>query len=280
MKHCVLLLFLLLAAFAASGADETTSVNVKEDARKAAANLRQLTRQQREAAIAEIRGLLFMPDDSSAYSSKTGSDKVEVKQGGKSKGKTTVPYRNVRQGAQFIGTDGKLYDFYAAQRSAGSSARKKEAWKQAKLYIYRAGQKAAFSAFEDELTALEVQRSIYFLQQMSPELRASMFAEVLGLLYLDNGQDPYTGKTLYNTISGEKVPYQECRNGVRFVDAQGVSHTMVEAREVEKSQGKPWRTWWFGVKLGIHRVGHEAIFAPFEAEIQAMREHASGKVAP
>ncbi|MGN0836590.1 MAG: hypothetical protein ACI4OS_04045 [Akkermansia sp.] len=245
-------------------------VNVREHTQKVTSYLRQMPRAQREAALAEMRGLLFMENGSSAYSSKTGSDTVEVRQGRKVIGKTKVPFRQVHQGAKFIGTDGKLYDFYAAQRS--DRGRETDAWKQAKLHIYRAGVDAAFTSFGGELRELEVQRGRYFLRQMSPELRAALFAEVLGLLYLEGGGNAYTGKTCYSTIGGERVPYPEYRSGAKFVDAQGNVHGIAEVRAEANEQGKAWRTWWPGVKLNMHRAGQDAILAPFRAEIKAMRE--------
>ncbi len=248
-------------------------VNVREHTQKVTSYLRQMPRAQREAALAEMKGLLFMENGSSAYSSKKGSETVEVKQGRKVIGKAKVPFRHVHQGAKFIGTDGKLYDFYAAQRS--DKGRKTDAWKQAKLHIYRAGADAAFTSFAEELRELEVQRGRYFLKQMSPELRAALFAEVLGLLYLEDGRDAYTGRTLYSTIGGERVPYPEYREGAKFVDAQGKVHGIAEVRAAANERGKAWRTWWPGVKLNMHRAGQDAILAPFKAEIKAMKEYAN-----
>lgn len=261
-------------------AEDDRPVNVEQYARSATNSLRKLPRVTREAALAEMSMLLFMPDGSDAYSSKMGSDTVEVRQGSKVMGKTRVPYRYVTQGAQFIGTDGQLYDYYAAQRSVGSSAHKKDAWKQAKLYIYRAGKDAVSSRFQDELKEMEVQRGIYFLNQMSPELRAALFAEVLGLLFLEDGSDAFTGKILYSTICGERVPYRAYRSGAMFVDAQGQERSIDQVRKAENDRGKAWRTWWPGVKLNIHHAGQEAIFAPFRKEIRAMEEYAAARRNP
>ena len=261
------LLLILMAGMMLVGliAGAAVPVNVREHTQKVTSYLRQMPRAQREAALAEMKGLLFMENGSSAYSSKKGSEKVI--------GKAKVPFRHVHQGAKFIGTDGKLYDFYAAQRS--DKGRKTDAWKQAKLHIYRAGADAAFTSFAEELRELEVQRGRYFLKQMSPELRAALFAEVLGLLYLEDGRDAYTGRTLYSTIGGERVPYPEYREGAKFVDAQGKVHGIAEVRAAANERGKAWRTWWPGVKLNMHRAGQDAILAPFKAEIKAMKEYAN-----
>lgn len=266
-KFIQIALALCLLAGMVDVAAGAAPVNVKEHTRQVNICLRKMQRAQREAVLAEMRGLLFMENGSSAYSSKRGSELVEVRQ----RGKVRVPFNYVQQGAKFIGGDGKLYDFYAARR--GNAALKQDVWKQAKLHIYRAGNEAAFEAFAEELQELEVQRGVYFLRQMTPVLRQALFAEVLGLLYLDGGQDAYTGKTKYSTISGERVPYPEYRNGARFMDAQGNEQGIAEARAAENERGKAWRTWWPGVKLNMHRAGQKPILAPFRAEIKAMREH-------
>lgn len=248
-------------------------VNVKEHTRQVNSCLRKMQRAQRDALLSEMRGLLFMENGSSAYSSKKGSELVEVKQRGKVVAKERVPFYYVQQGAKFIGGDGKLYDFYAARR--GGTVQKQDVWKHAKLHIYRAGNEAAFESFAEELLELEVQRGIYFLRQMSPVLRQALFAEVLGLLYLEGGQDAYTGKTKYSTISGERVPYPEYRNCAKYMDAQGNEQGIAEVRTAENERGKAWRTWWPGVKLNMHRAGLKPILAPFKAEIKAMREYAA-----
>lgn len=270
-KFIQIALALCLLAGMVDVAAGAAPVNVKEHTRQVNICLRKMPRAQREAVLAEMRGLLFMENGSSAYSSKRGSELVEVSQRGKVVEKVRVPFNYVQQGAKFIGCDGKLYDFYAARR--GNAALKQDVWKQAKLHIYRAGNEAAFEAFAEELQELEVQRGVYFLRQMTPVLRQALFAEVLGLLYLDGGQDAYTGKTKYSTISGERVPYPEYRNGARFMDAQGNEQGIAEARAAENERGKAWRTWWPGVKLNMHRAGQKPILAPFRAEIKAMREH-------
>ena len=272
-KFIQMVLATCLLAGMVNVAPGSAPVNVKEHTRQVNSCMRKMPRAQREAVLAEMRGLLFMENGSSAYSSKRGSETVEVRQRGKVVEKVRVPFNYVQQGAKYIGGDGKLYDFYAARR--GNAALKQDVWKQAKLHIYRAGNEAAFEPFAEELQELEVQRGIYFLRQMTPVLRQALFAEMLGLLYLDGGQDAYTGKTKYSTISGERVPYPEYRNGARFMDAQGNEQGIAQVRAEENERGKAWRTWWPGVKLNMHRAGQKPILAPFRAEIKAMREHAS-----
>lgn len=264
----------LLAGAIASGAESAAPVNVKEYAREAGKHLRALPKVAREALLAQQRELLFCEDGQSAYTGKTGTEKVTVRQGKKTEIRRNN-FREVRREAVFIGSDGQLYNFRAVCDQHGKDGRKAEKWKAAGFYITLAGQKAALAPFEEDLQALEVQRGIYFLRQMRPELRAALFAEALGLLYLEDGRDAYTGKTRYTTIGGERVPYPEYREGAKFVDAQGKVHGIAQVRADEAARGKAWRTWWPGVKLNMHRAGQDAIFAPFKAEITAMQERAN-----
>ncbi len=274
MRRLLLILMagMMLGGISA-GAEESIPVNVREYVREAGKNLRGLPKMTREAWLAQQRGLLFCEDGRSPYTGVTGSEKVTIKRGKKEETHRNS-FKEVRREAVFIGSDGQLYNFRAVCDQHSKDARKADKWKAAGFYTSRAGEKAALAAFAEELRELEVQRGRYFLKQMSPELRAALFAEVLGLLYLEDGRDAYTGRTLYSTIGGERVPYPEYREGAKFVDAQGKVHGIAEVRAAANERGKAWRTWWPGVKLNMHRAGQDAIFAPFKAEIKAMKEEA------
>ncbi len=275
MNRILSLLLLCLALLTAGplGADEAKQpVNVKETLRKAVASLKLLNREQREAALAEVYGLLFMPDGRSAYSSKTSYQTLVVKERtGSVRGR--VPFRVVAQGAQFVGSEGKLYDFYAALPERGGTARKKEAWKQAKLYIHLAGKEAVKERFAEELALMEVQRAIGFLRRMSPALRQSLFAELLDLLYTDNGSLAFTGETREERIAGENVPYNRVARSAMYLDAQGNPRSYYGVKDEARAEGNAWTSWWSGVKLAIHHHGMERIFAPFREEIKAMQKH-------
>lgn len=262
-----------LCGVRASGTESAAPVNVKEYAREAAKSIRTLSKLTREAWLAQQRELLFCEDGQSAYTGRIASEEVNIKRGNRTEIHRNT-YKEVRREAVFIGSDGKLYNFRAVCDQHSKDERKANKWKAAGFYTTRAGQKAALAPFTEEMQILEVQRGIYFLRQMRPELRAALFAEVLGLLYLEDGKDAYTGKTCYSTIGGERVPYPEYRKGAKFVDAQGKVHSIEQVREDENARGKAWRTWWPGVKLNIHRAGQGTIFAPFMVEINAMKKQA------
>ncbi len=283
MKHILSIFAILSALFLFCGttrADaqaETQAVNIKEETRKATNYLKKLKREEREAALAEMAGLLYMEDGSNAYTKEKGRDKVEVKVGKKVVEKVSVPHRRVKQGALFVGSDGRVYNFYAALPQSSTNPHKRETWKLAKLYMYRAGKQAVSARFADNLAEMEVRRGIHFLQQMSPELRQALFAEALNLLFMDDGKSGYTGRTLHSTINGERVPFQEPRSGARFMDAQGVKRGFSQVRDEANKHGKAWHTWWPGVKLHMHHVGQEKILAPFAEEIQSMHKHAASR---
>lgn len=263
----------VLSCGISKGENEAIPVNVKEYTREVEKNLRALPKVSQEAMLALQRELLFCDDGRSPYTGATGSEKVTIKWGRQEK-KHEMSFKEVRREALFIGSDGQLYNYRTVCDQHGKDSKKATKWKTARFYINRAGQKAALAPFAKVMHEMEVRRGIYFLKQMNPELRQALFAEVLGLLYLDDGQDAYTGKTRYSTIGGERVPYPEYRAGAKFIDAQGKVHGIAEVRAEANARGKAWRTWWPGVKLNAYRAGQEAIFAPFKAEIEAMREYA------
>lgn len=247
---------------------------IRQYVRNAATHLKGLPLALREAALAEISGLLYSDSGNSVYSSKTKSETVEIRRGTKVVEKVKVPYKPIQQGARFVDSKGDVHDFYATINKLKGNDQLTQRWKLAKLYIYKAGKNAVLAEFEKELEDMHTQRGIYFLKQMAPELRAALFAEVLGLLFHTDGREVYTGKPAYSTISGRRVPYKAYRSGAQFVDAEGNTHGIAEVREKANSQGKAWRTWWPGVKLNLHCAGESRIFAAFKDEITAMKQHA------
>ncbi len=278
MKRFLVIVALCCSLLSFSGGqsvERALPVNVKESTRKAAAQLNILSRVQREAALSEIFGLLFMPDGKGAYSSKTSYQKLTVKDRKNGTKRESIPFHHVSPGAQFVGSDGKLYDFYAALPQRGSSSKKKEAWNQAKLHIHHAGRQAVRERYSAELEELEVQRAIHCLRQMSPQLRQSLFAEMLDMLYTEDGKNPYTGETREESISGEKVPYRRVQRSAKFLDAEGNPCGYYSVKDAVRAKDNTWYTWWGGVKLAIHHVGQEKIFAPFMEEIRAMKRHAA-----
>ena len=276
MKRLISIMMTVIMGMSSKGAQESIPVNVREYTREVGRNLRALPKVTREAWLAQRRELLFCEDGSSPHTGRSGSEKVTIRRGGKVETRRNY-FKEVRREAVFIGSDGQVYNFRAICDQHGKDVRRAEKWKAAGFYAGLVGPETALTAFAQEVRELEVQQGRYFLKQMSPELRAALFAEMLGLLYLEDGQDAYTGRTLYSTIGGERVPYPEYRDGAKFVDTQGKVYSIAQVRAQGNERERAWRTWWFGAKLAMHRVGQDAIFEPFMAEIQAMREQAKNK---
>ncbi len=131
--------------------------------------------------------------------------------------------------------------------------------------------------FAEELEEMEVQRAICFLRRLSPELRQSLFAEMLDLLYTEDGAEACTGETREESIAGEKVPYRRVKRNAMYLNAEGEPCGYYSVKDAEKAKAPAWYTWWSGVKLAIHHVGQERVFAPFMDEIRAMRKHAAAR---
>lgn len=275
------LIRLLLSVFTASlllhptvWAAGAAPANIRKHVREAVTQLRALPLEHREAALAEIAGLLYSDSGNSVYSRKIKSETVEIRRGTKVVEKVKIPYTPILQGACFVDSKGRVHNFYATLDKKKGNDQLIQRWKMAKLNIYKAGKEAVLAEFEAELQDMHTERGIYFLKQMNPSLRAALFAEVLGLLYHDDGREVYTGKPAYSTISGIRVPYKSYRSGAKFVDAHGNRHSIAEVREKANAQSKAWRTWWPGVKLNLHCAGEKRIFAAFEQEISAMKKQA------
>ncbi len=242
--------------------------DTKTAARKAAYWLKKSPKRQREASLAEAAGLLFMEQGGHAYGG-SGSELVEVKNRGVVE-RVQVPYVTVTAGARFVGTDGKLYDYY---ETGPHASRKKpatnEAWKMGKLYICRADKDNVFPYFDKELAELEIKRSIYLLKRMPATYRQAMFAEILHLLYMPDGSNPYNGTLDYYDFCGERVSYETFKRGAKFLDAEG---NVCDYYSVWEAEYHERCYYWNCVKLCIRNHGHEIIFAPFKKEVAAMKQ--------
>ncbi len=277
MKRLIpfLLLFvsLMLPVFGAQD-DSPLPADMKAAAQRAAVWLKKSPKRQREASLAEMAGLLFMEKGGYAYSG-SGSEVVEVKRGGILVEKVHVPFDTVKGGARFVGSDGKLYDYY---ETGPHASRKKnntnEAWKQGKLYAYRANKENVFPFFEKELADLEIKRSIYLLRRMPARYRQAMFAEILHLFYMEDGSEPFDGVRKTYDFYGTRIAYESFRRGVKYYGADGKVWDYFDVWEPEKGERI---FYWDCVKLCIRNHGYEKIFAPFRTEIEAMEKHYAEK---
>ncbi len=277
MKRLIFCFLLFMSLVQPAPAEQHESIlpdDMKAAAQKAAVWLKKSPKRQREASLAEMAGLLFMEKGGYAYSG-SGSEVVEVKRGGIVVEKVHVPFDTVKGGARFIGSDGKLYDYY---ETGPHASRKKtstnDAWKQGKLYTYRAEKENVFPFFEKELADLEIKRSIYLLRRMPARYRQAMFAEILHLFYMENGSEPFDGVRKTYDFYGTRIAYESFKRGVKYLGADGKVWDYFDVWEPEKSERI---FYWDCVKLCIRNHGYEKVFAPFRTEIEAMEKHYAEK---
>ncbi len=272
MKRFLLLFvsaFALCATLMPLPAD-AQSADMKLSAQKAAKWLRKSPKRQREASLAEMAGLLFMEKEGYAYSG-NGSEVVEVRRGGAVVERVHVPFDTVKGGARFIGSDGKLYDYYEiGPHASRKKSATNEAWKMGKLYTYRADKENVFPFFARELADLENKRSIYLLQRMPARYRQAMFAEILHLLYMEDGSPAYDGTSQTYDFYGKRIAYESFKRGAQYLGADGKVWDYFEVWEPEKGERI---FYWDCVKLCIRNQGYDKIFAPFREEIEAMEKH-------
>lgn len=156
----------------------------KDEVRKGVAALRGLSVTGRQACIAERLGLLFSLADASAYA---GSPKYQDND--------RVHFYEVIPAARFVGSNGKVYNFYGEMHAAWEKKSKTkngyDLWVASKRAIGMVGDEALFISFASEITKMVQQMAKYHLKAMPQQLREAWLAEYGRLLYLPDGGEAY-----------------------------------------------------------------------------------------
>ncbi len=261
-----LLSFAALCAMALPLAAQSGSA--KNLARESMRDLQRLSMRQREALIAEMYKLLFREGAGSPFEG-YGSEDVHLKKQGKIVRTVNVPYRAVVRGACFVASNGALYDYYATGPHArDNDPRARELWLQSKATLHLAGTERVEPYLRKQIKDLEIRRAVYLLEQMPPVYRQALFAELLGLCYMENGGDAHADTVVYE-LEGERMSHKAVKAGARFLDAEGVSHDFHRTYATEHP-GKSYH--WECVKF-CYLHGHMEMFSPFKVELAAMRKH-------
>lgn len=70
-------------------------------------------------------------------------------------------------------------------------------------------------------TKMEASKGASSIKSLPRKYRDALLAELSGLLYMDDGRNPYLPETGYEIIEGEKVFYQRIDTAARFVASDG-----------------------------------------------------------
>ena len=242
----------------------------KEEIKKGVLALKALPITGKECCIAEKMGLVFSPSSGSAYEHDLLSNEVEH-----------TKYYKVKQDAQYIGTNGKLYSFSKEMHGAWNKKtlgkNNKDSWIEAKQAIGATGEDAIFAAFAKDVTKLAQQTAKYHLKSLPTKLRDAWLAQYGGMLYMPDGSDAYDGEDSYRrhgTVSvKQQVVVRKFKPEALFMDSKGEE---LNAQEVKDNLSKTDKvrsaighiTWCASL------VGAEDILSLFPKEVKAMRKHA------
>ncbi len=115
----------------------------------------------------------------------------------------------------------------------------------------------------------DAQRGIAAIKKLPKMYREALLAEVVGLLYMDDGSNAYSNAIGTDKVQGEKITYRTPRSDAKFIGSDGkVYHFGTFAREKKK---KPqWESNWKQAKLYIHHAGKDAVMQAFDEQIRQL----------
>lgn len=241
----------------------------KDDIKQGITAIKALPVMGRECCIAEKMGLLFSPSGESGY---TGEMKTMASEHTK--------YYEVKKDALFIGTNGKVYNFYdemhAAWNKKSLGKDNKDVWREAKQGIGTTGEDAIFSTVAKEVTKLAQQTAKYHLKKLPIKVRDAWLAQYGGMLYMTDGTDAYNGERTYRrygTISVKQpVVTREHKRDALFTTSKGeelnVNEVWDTLAKTAKVRGTLEHITWCASLVGV-----EDILLLFPKEVKAMRKY-------
>lgn len=242
----------------------------KEDVKKGMQAMRLLTKNAREAVIAEKMALLFLLSGESAY----GEERHSSEHGTK--------YFEVKPEAKFMSSSGKMLDF---NQELNTFRKKKftnntgwDIWVQAKQGICAVGEDVIFTAFANDVTKITQQTAKRHLKAVPAKLREAWLAQWGGMLFMPDGSDAYdTPEPMkkYATFSAKReFAMNKRKPGAKFIDTEGKEQ---DADAVWAMHTKSERnlkimfsaSWCAGI------IGADDILALFPKEVKALRANHS-----
>lgn len=217
--------------------------------KEAVSTIKSFPRFAREAFYAEMLGLSYKSDGSTAMVAS-------------SQGKSST-----HRGARFVGTDGKEHDWHSEYNAANSSK-----WEVAKASCVDVDVPVALSAFSRDITKMVHRTAKALLDEMPQELRDCWLAEEGGLCYVEGGASGYSGKQYVSrSEAGYDVPHPQLLPTARFTDTNGVEHKVFELLRSETGQK------WVRRKDVLHTcaylVGKQEIFDLFPKEMAQLSKY-------
>lgn len=237
----------------------------KEEVQKGVRALRALPALWRDSFIAEMMGLLFLPNDA-AY------------EPGLKQHPDGYPQYWIREGALLVSGTGRVYNHSkdvleggAVRESAKARKQNTENWKTARLAMQVVGEETIFSFVARDVARVVQQTAKYHLKKMPAKLREELLAELAGLCYVPGGGSARSGKLAWarlGTVSfNQKVESWELKSGALFMDSQGREQDISALRKRFAGSAASEEL----IRWCASLVGEKDILSLFPKEVKALR---------
>lgn len=114
----------------------------------------------------------------------------------------------------------------------------------------------------------DVQKAVLCIKRLPGKYKEALLAEVYGLLYMNNGNDPFVGEGA-DYIENERVPYKSTDNKASFIGTDGkVYNFNTLARDKEKKA--KIQDNWIHAKLYLSHVGSKVVRPQLESVLRQM----------
>lgn len=117
----------------------------------------------------------------------------------------------------------------------------------------------------------DLKEGVSAIKKLPPKYRDAVLAEAAGLLWMDNGKNPYTNETGTDHVMGESIPFVWVEKKAKFVGSDGKIYSFDALIRDKADKAKIQKNWRMA-KYCLYHVGKEAILDSFESNIQQLQE--------
>lgn len=117
----------------------------------------------------------------------------------------------------------------------------------------------------------EASKGASCIKALPVRYREALLAEMSGLLYMDDGSDPYLPGTGYEIIDNQKVTYQNISSAAKFIGSDGKVYSFSAIAYDKMSKARVQKSWQ-QAKLYISHAGKDEVLRTFEKNIAVLKE--------
>lgn len=117
----------------------------------------------------------------------------------------------------------------------------------------------------------DLKEGVLAIKRLPTKYKDALLAEAAGLLWMDNGKNPYKNDMGSDYIMGEAIPFVGVEKAAKFVGTDGKIYNFAALAREKMDKTKIQKNWLMA-KYYLYHVGKEAILDSFESNIQLMQE--------